>query len=205
MKLYWSPRSPFARKVMIVAHETGLVGRIVCLPTLVFMSQPNRDLMHTNPLGKIPTLVTDDGGVLFDSMVICEYLDSLHQGTRLFPAEGTARWDALRRHALGNNMLDNLVLWRNEGLRPQPQHSAELCDAFDLKIRNAASSLDDEIEAIATKPVDIGHLTLACALGYIDFRFPQLAWREGNARLAAWYAAFAQRPSMQHTLPVDTA
>lgn len=205
MKLYWSPRSPFARKVMIIAHETGLAGRIECLPTLVFMSKPNRDLMHTNPLGKIPTLVTDDGKVLYDSMVICEYLDSLHQGSRLFPPGGAARWDALRRHALGNNMLDNLVLWRNEGLRPQSQQSAELCAAFDLKIRSAVASIEGEIEAIAAKPVDIGHLTLACALGYIDFRFPQMAWRGGNARLTDWYATFEQRPSMQRTLPVDTA
>lgn len=205
MKLYWSPRSPFARKVMIFAHEAGLAGRIECVPTLVVMSKPNRELMHTNPLGKIPTLVTDDGRILYDSLVICEYLDSLHHGPRLFPAAGEARWDALRRHALGNNMLDNLVLWRNEGLRPQPQQSVELCAAFDLKIRSAVSSIERETDALAAMPVDIGHLTIGCALGYIDFRFPQLAWREDNARLAAWYAAFAQRPSMQCTLPVDTA
>lgn len=205
MKLYWSPRSPFARKVMIFAHETGLAGRIECVPTLVVMSRPNRELMHTNPLGKIPTLVTDEGRVLYDSLVICEYLDSLHRGPRLFPAAGAARWDTLRRHALANNMLDSLVLWRNEELRPQPQQSAELCAAFDLKIRNAVAFIEREADDLAAIPVDIGHLTLGCALGYIDFRFPQLAWREGNARLAAWYAAFAQRPSMQRTLPADTA
>ena len=101
-------------------------------------------------------------------------------------------------------MLDNLVLWRNEELRAQPQQSAELCAAFDQKIRSAVSSIEREADALAAAPVDIGHLTLGCALGYIDFRFPQLAWREGNARLAAWYAAFAQRPSMQRTLPADT-
>lgn len=204
MKLYWSPRSPFARKVMTFAHETGLAGRIECVPTLVFLSKPNHDLMHANPLGKLPTLVADDGRVLYDSMVICEYLDSLHHGPRLFPAAGEARWDALRRHALGDNMLDNLVLWRNEGLRPQPQQSAELCGAIELKIRSAVSSIDRETDALAAAPVDIGHLTLGCALGYIDFRFPQMAWRDGNVQLAAWYATFAQRPSMQRTLPADT-
>jgi glutathione S-transferase len=203
MKLHWSPRSPFARKVMVFAHEAGLADRIECLPTLVVMSNPNRDLMRINPLGKIPTLVTDDGRVLYDSTVICEYLDSLHAGARLFPAAGDARWEALRRHALGNNMLDNLVLWRNECLRPQPQQSTQLQQAFDLKIRAAAAFLECETRALAATPPGIDHVAIACALGYIDFRFPGLDWREGNSELNAWYRDFAQRPSLQLTWPRD--
>ncbi|HET9403501.1 MAG TPA: glutathione S-transferase N-terminal domain-containing protein, partial [Burkholderiales bacterium] len=95
MKLYWSSRSPYVRKVMIFAHETGLADRIEKVRTVVALTQPNRDLMRINPLGKIPTLITDEGAVLFDSTFICEYLDSLHGGTRLFPQAPEQRWQAL--------------------------------------------------------------------------------------------------------------
>ena len=95
MKLYWSSRSPFVRKVMVCAHECGLAARIECVRTLVMMTRPNPDLLPVNPLGKIPTLVLDDGSALYDSTVICEYLDSLHGGSRLFPESGPARWTAM--------------------------------------------------------------------------------------------------------------
>ncbi len=203
MKLYWSSRSPFVRKVMIFAHECGLAGRIECVRTLVAMTRPNTDLLPINPLGKIPTLVLDDGNVFYDSTVICEYLDSLHGGHRLFPEAGLARWIALRRHALGNNLTDNLMLWRNEILRPQPQQSPEILAAFDLKVRNAVAALDHEASALAAEPVGIGHVAIACALGYIDFRFAHLGWRTGHDRITGWYETFAQRPSMTLTAHVD--
>ena len=203
MKLHWSSRSPFVRKVMVFAHETGLAARIECVRTLVMMTRPNADLLPVNPLGRIPTLVLDDGSALYDSTVICEYLDSLHGGRRLFPESGPARWTALRRHALGNNLLDNLVLWRNETLRPQPQQSPETLAAFELKVRNAVAALDREADALAADPVGIGHVAIGCALGYIDFRFGDLGWRAGHDRIARWYGAFAQRPSMIDTAHVD--
>jgi len=203
MKLYWSPRSPFARKVMVFAHEAGLAGRIEAVRTLVSMTSPNRELMRVNPLGKIPTLVTDDGTVLFDSLVICEYLDSLHGGARLFPQVSQKRWLALRWHPLGNNMLDNLVPWRNEILHPKPQQSPEVLAGFELKIRSSLEFLDKEAAALGAASLGIGHVAIACALGYIDFRFPELDWRDANPRIAAWYAAFAQRPSIRSTMPVD--
>jgi glutathione S-transferase len=203
MKLYWSPRSPYARKVTVFAHETGLTGRIETVQTLVSMTAPNRDLMRLNPLAKIPTLVTDDGMVLFDSSVICEYLDSLHGGEKLFPADPALRWPALRWHALGNNLLDNLVPWRNERLRAQAQQSPETLAAYDLKIRNGLDFLDREAAALGTASPGIGHVTIAVALGYVDFRFPDLQWRAGRDRVAAWYASFARRPSITSTTPVD--
>jgi len=203
VKLYWSSRSPFVRKVMIAAHECGIAGQIVCERTLVMMTRPNRDLLPVNPLGKIPTLVLDDGSALYDSTVICEYLDSLHDGPRLFPKSGPARWTALRQHALGNNLLDNLVLWRNELQRPRPQQSAETLAAFDLKVRNAIDALDREADALAAEAVNIGHVAIGCALGYIDFRFAEMGWRKGHERLSNWYRAFAQRPSMLDTRHVD--
>jgi glutathione S-transferase len=203
MKLYWSPRSPFARKVMVFAHEAGLAGRIETERTLVAMTHPNRDLMRINPLGKIPTLVTDEGEALFDSTVICEYLDSLHGGRRLFPPAAPERWRALRWHALGDNLLDNLVLWRNERLRPATQQSPETLAAFDLKVRACLDYLDNDAAPLDAAAVGIGHVAIAVALGYLDFRFPELGWRTGRGRIAAWYETFAQRPSIRNTMPVD--
>lgn len=203
MKLYWSSRSPFVRKVMVFAHECGLAERIECERTLVMMTRPNMDLLPVNPLGKIPTLVLDDGSALYDSTVICEYLDSLHSGRKLFPESGPARWTALRRHALGNNMLDNLMLWRNETIRPEPQQSAETLAAFDTKVRNAITAIDREADALITAPVSIGHVAIGAALGYIDFRFAHLGWRTDHDRITAWYQTFSQRPSMLKTVHVD--
>ena len=120
MKLHWSPRSPFVRKVMIVAHERGLVERITCVRTVAAMTKPHAELMRDNPLSKIPTLVRDDGVVIYDSPVICEYLDGLDGAPKLFPAGGEARLVALRRQALGDGFLDLLVLARNERERADP-------------------------------------------------------------------------------------
>lgn len=203
MKLYWSSRSPFVRKVMVFAHECGLASQLKLERTLVAMNNPNRGLLKTNPTGKIPTLELDDGSALYDSTVICEYLDSVQQGTRLFPAAGQARWTALRRHALGNNLTDNLMLWRNELLRPATQQSPETLAAFELKVRNALDALESEAAALARDPLSIGHIAIAVALSYIDFRFAALGWREGHQHLARWYEEYSQRPAMRETAFVD--
>src|SRR5436309_690878 len=114
MKLHWSPRSPFVRKVMVFAHDVGVAGRIECVRTVAAMMKPHPDLMIDNPLSKIPTLVLDNGTVLYDSSVICEYLDHLHDGSKLFPLPLEERMTALRRQALGDGLLDALVLWRGD-------------------------------------------------------------------------------------------
>src|SRR5436189_2219647 len=126
MKLHWSPRSPFVRKVMIAAHELGLIDRLTCVRTVAATTRPHEALMEENPLSKIPTLVLDDGTVLYDSPVICEYLDGLHSGTKLFPPDARARMTALRRQALGDGVLDFLLLLRDERarLRPSDVHLA---------------------------------------------------------------------------------
>ena len=120
MKLHWSPRSPFVRKVMVVVHELGLADRIACVRTVAATTKPHADLMQDNPLSKIPTLVLDDGTVIYDSPVICEYLDSLDGAPKLHPAEPKARLVALRRQALGDGFLDMLVLLRDERMRAHP-------------------------------------------------------------------------------------
>ncbi len=203
VRLYWSPRSPFVRKVMVFAHEAGLAERIETVKTLVSSTTANRELMRVNPIGKIPTLITDDGKALFDSYVICEYLDSLHGGKKLIPQAPEQRWQALLWHALGDNMLDNSLLWRNELLRPKAQQSSETLAAYDAKARSGLDALDGEAAALGAAAVSIGHVAIAVSLGYLDFRFPDLGWRDGRPRIAAWHATFAQRPSFRNTMPVD--
>lgn len=199
MKLHWSPKSPYVRKVMVVAHELGLVERLELVRSVAAMLAPNARLMQDNPLSKIPALVLDDGLVLVDSAVICEYLDDLRHGG-LFPAAGPERWQALRWHALGDGLLDLSILWRNERERAQPL--PVLIDAFALKCRATVERLDQEADALAAAWT-IGPITVACALGYLDYRFASIGWREQAPRLAAWYARAMQRPSMQLTQPAD--
>jgi glutathione S-transferase len=201
MKLHWSPRSPFVRKVMIVAHERGLTERITCLRTVVAMTKPHAELMKDNPLSKIPTLVLDDGTVLYDSPVICEYLDALDGEPRLFPTEPKARLIALRRQALGDGFLDLSVLTRNERDRTQPS---------DLHLASAAArtaatldALEQEAGPLAATTFGIGHIAIGCAISYLDFRFANDDWRNGHPRLAGWHYAFASRPSVRATEPID--
>jgi glutathione S-transferase len=203
LKLHWSPRSPFVRKVMILAHETGQAEAFERLRTVVAMNKPNAELMRDNPLSKLPTLVLDDGRSLFDSFVICEYLDSLHAGAPLVPKSGEPRWQALRWHALGSGFLDMLVLWRNERDRESQKQLPELLEAFATKNRATLGRLEREIPALEAAPFGIGHIAIVCALGYLDFRFPQSDWRSGHPRLAAWFTMQSQRPSVQKTVPLD--
>lgn len=201
MKLHWSPRSPFVRKVMIFAHETSLAERFERVRSVVAMTAPNAALMRDNPLSKLPTLVLDDGRVLFDSFVICEYLDGLHAGAPMFPKTGPERWEVLRWHALGNGLLDMLVLWRNERDREPGRQLKELLDAFGVKTDAALTQLEKEAAALDAAPFRIGHVAIVCALGYLDFRFPDVDWRGVHPRLAAWFAKVSQRPSVQQTVP----
>ena len=203
MKLHWSPRSPFVRKVMIFAHETGLADRLERVRSVVAMTAPNAALMRDNPLSKLPTLVLDDGRALFDSAVICEYLDGLHAGAPMFPKAGPERWEVLRWHALGNGLLDMLVLWRSERDREPGRQLKQLLDAFGVKTDAALTQLDKEAAALDAAPFRIGHVAIVCALGYLDFRFPDLDWRGAHPRLAAWFAKDSQRPSVQKTVPLN--
>lgn len=200
LTLHWSPRSPYVRKVMVCAHELGLADRIEKVRSVAAMLKPNAALMQDNPLSKIPTLVRGDGSVLFDSVVICEYLNDLAGGA-LFPAGGEVKWQALRWHALGDGFLDALILWRNEREREQPLQA--LLDAFELKAAATLALLDAEAQALASAPFTIGSVAIACALGYMDFRFEAYGWRERAPALARWYASVSERPSMQATVAAE--
>jgi len=201
MKLHWSPRSPFVRKVMIVAHERAVAGRIERVRTVAATAKPHAELMLDNPLSKIPTLVLDDGTVLYDSRVICEYLDALDGAPKLFPREPKARMLALRRQALGDGLLDMMVLLRNERERAQP--SAVHLESAAVRKAAVLASLEREAESLTTTPFGIGHIAIGCALSYLDFRYADEEWRKGHRHLANWHAAFAARPSVRATEPVD--
>jgi glutathione S-transferase len=200
MRLRYLPTSPYARKILVLAIEAGLDERIERLTTNPTDDSP--DFLSENPLGKVPCLATDDGEFLYDSPVICEYLDSRHDGAKLFPPPGPERWRALRRQALGDGILDAAVLRRYEGMRPEAQRSPEWVARQKDKVTRALDALEREAASGALEgPPNIGHLTVGCALGYLDLRYPEDAWRTGRPALAAWYAAFAERPSMKRTAP----
>lgn len=203
MKLFWSSRSPFVRKVMVVAHEIGLADRIACVRTIVSPIKPNPGVMVLNPLNKLPTLLTDDGTALYDSRVICEYLDGLHTGAKLFPAPGPERIKALRRQALGDGMMDFLLVWLSERLRPSELQYQAMTDACRAKLSTTLDVMEAEADALAATPLAIGHFAIGCALGYADFRFKDENWRRGRSRLAAWHETIASRPSFKSTELVD--
>ena len=203
MLLHWSPRSPFVRKVMIMAHELGLADQIETVRTVVAASQPNIELMKQNPQSRLPTLVLADGTVIYDSQVICEYFDQLHNGEKLFPVKFPERLVALRRQSLGDGMLDTLLMWRGEATRPPEQQSIKHMQAWRLKTKVSVDMLEEEAGALAASRFSIGHIALGTALGYIDFRFPELAWRDRHPRLKAWHDGFAARPSVRANEPVD--
>jgi glutathione S-transferase len=197
MQLFFSPSSPYVRKVRVVAHELGLDKRIELVPTDPY--DPAHPLHGKNPLGRVPTLITDEGQALFDSPVICEYLDHLAGGGRLYPAAGPARFAALLRQALGDGILDAAVPRRQEVLRPPAQQSPEWTERRKRNIRLALDELEGRVPELIAAGVDIGTVAIACALSYLDFRFAEDRWRDGRPKLAAWYASFAARPSMKAT------
>jgi glutathione S-transferase len=201
MKLHWSPRSPFVRKVMIVAHELGLADRLDCIRTVAATTKPHDVLMRDNPLSKLPTLVLADGTVIYDSPVICEYFDSLHDGPKLFPAAMPERLMALRWQALGDGMLDFLLLWRNELSRPT--QSEPHITSYRIKRAKTVEALEAEAPLLERTPYCIGHIAVGVALSYIDFRFPEDQWRQSHPKLAAWHAKVAARPPFKVTEAVD--
>ena len=203
MLLHWSPRSPFVRKVMIAAHECGLAGRIETVRTVVAASQPNIELMKENPQSRLPTLRLADGTVIYDSPVICEYFDMLAGGGKLFPQAFSERLVAMRRQSLGDGMLDTMLMWRGEQLRPSANQSIKHMQAWKLRTNVSVDMLEEEADALASSRFSIGHIAFGVALGYIDFRFPELNWRDGHPKLAAWHKAFDARPSVTANEAVD--
>ena len=196
MKLFYSPASPYARKVLACAITREIDGRIERLACNPNESPP--ELLHFNPLSKVPCLVTDDGLALFDSPVICEYLDSRGDALPLFPGHGPARWRALKLQAMGDGILDASVPRRWEMLKPaEPGRTAW--------IARQKAAVDRTLDVLEADPphrmLDIGSITVACALGYLDFRFAAEEWRPEHPHLAAWLEAFVENPGIAQSAP----
>jgi glutathione S-transferase len=202
VKLFFNPASPYVRKVLVVAMESGLTDRIEIAPVLLTPVKPDDTLNAENPLGKIPALLTDDGTVLYDSRVICEYVDGLGD-RQLFPAAGPARWTALRRQALADGICDAAILVRYEGfIRPAEHQWDNWIAAQKSKFMRAVAALETEAATLGDT-VDIGTLSVAIALAYLDFRNADDNWRAAAPELARWHEQFYQRESLQQTQPEE--
>lgn len=200
MKLFHSPTSPFVRKVMVSALELGLADKIQQETTTVGPIDRNQTVIPVNPLAQVPTAITADNLPIHDSRVICEYLDSLAGGGKLFPAPGNARWRALTEQSTADGILDAALLGRYEISRPKEfQYEAWRLGQLD-KIRTGLNQCNAWVQMLGNR-VDIGTIAVGCMLGYLDFRYADLGWRTGRQQLADWYAVFSQRPSMQATQP----
>jgi glutathione S-transferase len=207
MELKFSPLSPYVRKVSVTAHELGIAQRIRLTPVKT-REEPDK-IAPFNPLGKIPTLITDAGAVLYDSPVICEYLDAEFGNHRLLPASGARRWDILTRVALADGMMDAAILLRMERLRAvekqtndpiawQPQDFI----AWQLrKVRAGLEQMEGSVETFG-ESLDLGQIALACALGYMPLRVAELEGLPKWPRLKAWYEVLSQRDSFRLTKPV---
>lgn len=195
MKLYYSGASPYVRKVMACAIAGGVDGQITRVDTNPHVSPA--DLVGDNPLSKVPCLVTSDGLALFDSPVICEYLDSIG-AANLFPLAGPARWRALKLQAIGDGIMDAAVARRMDSLRPAEDARTQFMDRQAAAVARALDVL--EADTLANH-LDIGTITVACALGYLDFRFAAEPWRPGRPALERWYAAMAEHPELSGTAP----
>ncbi|MBL8589803.1 MAG: glutathione S-transferase N-terminal domain-containing protein [Methylobacteriaceae bacterium] len=188
MKLLCGLTSPFVRKVRIVAALSGLADRIELVPADPM--NPDDQLRVRNPLGKVPALALDDGTTIYDSSVICQYLIGLSGNAALLPAEPAARARVLTLEALGDGLLDALILQRYEVIFREPaMRSQRWTDHQAGKTARALAALE---AAPPAGPPDLGQIAVACALGYLDFRF-EGAWRAGHPRLVAWLDAFAAR------------
>jgi glutathione S-transferase len=200
MKLFYSQTSPFVRKCLVAAHELNLAERLELLPSAAHPVNRDRAVVERNPLGKIPALVTDAGAVLFDSRVICEYLNGLGDG-HLLPAAGEARFAILTDQALADGLMDAAVLTRYESsLRPEHLRWPDWSGGQMEKVSSALSDFERRAAAWGSR-MDLGVIALGCALGYLDFRYADLDWRRRTASLAHWYEQFAARESMRKTRP----
>ena len=196
MKLAYSPNSPYVRKCVALAIQRGIDKQV----QLWTAGPTDPALLKVNPLSKVPTLVLDDGTALYDSPVICEYLDSVGDGPKMFPPVGPARWKALRQEALGDGILDATQPRRREIALPQDEGRQTYIALQQGKVKAALAVLEAEADSLGML-TNIGEITIACALGYMDFRYANEPWRPGHPKLEAWYAKVSSMPAMAQTAP----
>ena len=200
MKIYYSATSPYVRKCLVAAHELGLRERIELVPAAPHPVNRDQSVVKLNPLGKIPTLITDDGAILYDSRVVCEYLDALAKG-HLFPAAAGARWAVLAEQSLADGMRDAAVLTRYETFtRPEQLRWAQWTAGQTEKVVSGLADIERRAADFGAR-IDIGTISIGCALGYLDLRLASLAWRDRHPATALWFEQFGARESMRATRP----
>ena len=201
MKLYFSALSPFVRKVRVAAMELGLDKQIELVTVATTPVAMSADLTKVNPLGRLPTLIADDGTLLFESSLIVEYLDTVAGGGKIIPAKGPDRWRVKCTEALADGLMDSAILVRYETfLRPADKRWPEWIAGQQQKVNQTLDALEGQAWVFDDK-IDAGKIAVGCALGYLDLRFPDLGWRKRCETLGRWYDAFAKRPSMVATKP----
>ena len=204
MKLLYAPTSPYVRKVMVCAHLTGQVDRIERLPSAAHPIKRDARIAGHNPLAKVPTLILESGQSLFDSRTICEYLATSGTPTNLFPPAGDKRWRALSLQSLGDGLLDAALLARYETVaRPAEFQWPEWRSAQLVKVTASLDVIESQAASFGTEAPTIGEVAIGCALGYLDFRFPEIKWRDGRPTAARWNEAFQALPAMLATIPHD--
>ena len=196
MKGFGATVSPFTRKIRVAAIETGQADLIDW--EMVVMTDKPAALADNNPLDKVPVVILDDGSQLYDSPVICEYLDSLHDGPKLIPAAGDARWEVLRQQALGDGICDAAVLYGAEMRRPEAFRYQPFIERQLAKVAAGLDQLEREVGRLEG-PLTIAPIAVATAMGYMELRECVPDWRATRPRLAAWYETFCARPSMVAT------
>lgn len=200
MKLYYSKTSPYSRKVILTILELEL-DKSVAIELIATNPSADENLRVSNPLCKVPTLVLDDGSSLYDSPVICEYLNALAKG-KIFPKGGPARWGTLKRQALADGLMDACVRCHLEFKRPEAEQHRDVIARQLLAIDAALKASENDPPSNRKRTPLIGELALAAALGYLDLRFSQHRnWRKDHPKLKKWFKAFSERPSMQATQP----
>ncbi|XWJ90108.1 glutathione S-transferase N-terminal domain-containing protein [Phytobacter ursingii] len=201
MQLFFANTSAYVRKVMVCANVLGLSGEIERLDSAAHPVVRDERIALFNPLAKVPALRTEEGLCLYDSRVICEYLNARAQG-HLYPKNADARWRSLAWQALGDGIIDAALLARYESTaRPPEKQWQGWADAQLKKVAAALSQIESEVSTFSEQPDDIGLIAIGCALGYLDFRFAELNWRAGHPLTAAWFALFAAHPAMTATHP----
>ena len=200
MQLYDNPASPFCRKVKVLAHEAGKSDRIEIAFAVGHPLAPAQMPVTQNPLGKIPALVRADGPAVYDSRVICRYLDTQF-GSGLYPQSRI--WEVLTLEATGDGIMDAAILMVYEArCRPEEIRYGDWVEAQWEKVIRSLDAIGARWMSHLAGPVDMGHVAIGCALGYLDFRHGDRNWRKGREALAAWYETFSARPSMKATVPV---
>jgi glutathione S-transferase len=197
MKLAYSPASPYVRKVTACAIKRGINDKVERMK----IGTTDPELLKYNALSKVPTLIVDDGMCIFDSPVICEYLDSVGDAPKLFPAAGPARWKALTQEALADGILDATQPRRREIALPQDEGRKSYIELQQGKVARALDEFEKQADSLGNLDT-IGEITIGCALGYLDFRYANEPWRPGHPKLEAWYARVVKLPPLADTMPV---